>query len=88
MPGWIKTAAGHWVDGATTDAEFAAAIGFLVSRGVIDVPPTAGGGSGEGGSIPEWIKTTTGYWTEGYTSDAEFVGAVQFLMRAGIIVVE
>ena len=88
VPGWIKTAAGHWVDGATTDAEFAAAIGFLVSRGVIDVPPAEGGGSAEGGSIPDWIKTTTGYWTEGHTSDAEFVGAVQFLMRAGIIVVE
>lgn len=89
VPGWIKTAAGHWVAGATTDAEFAAALGFLISRGILEVPPAEGGGDAGrgGGAIPEWIKTTTGYWTGGFTSDAEFVGAVQFLMRAGIIVV-
>ena len=89
VPGWIKTAAGYWVAGATSDAEFADALGYLISKGVLEVPPTERGGDADRGeSIPEWIKTTTGYWTDGFTSDAEFVGAIQFLMRAGIVAVE
>ena len=88
VPGWIKTSAGYWVAGATSDAEFADALGFLISEGVLEVPPTErGGDAGEGESIPEWIKTTTGYWTDGFTTDAEFVGAIQFLIRAGIVAV-
>ena len=92
VPRWIKTTAGYWVAGAISDAEFGDALGFLISQGVLEVPPTEreGGDAGApgGGSIPNWIKTTTGYWTEGVTSDAEFVGAIQFLIRSGVIAVE
>ena len=89
VPAWIKTSAGYWVDGITSDAEFADALEYLISEGVLEVPPAErSGDAGSGGSIPEWVKKTTGYWTGGFTSDAEFVGAIQFLMRAGIVAVE
>ena len=88
VPGWIKTTAGYWVSGAVSDSEFAAALEFLISEGVLEVPPTERGGGPQGGSIPGWVKTTTGYWTDGVTTDDEFVGAIQFLIRAGIIAVD
>ena len=90
VPAWIKTAAGYWVDGAVSDSEFVSSLEFLISRGVLEVPPAErGGGTGAdaAGEIPGWVKTTTGYWTGGFTSDTEFIGAIQFLMRAGIVVV-
>ena len=95
VPEWIKTAAGYWVAGDVSDGEFAGALEFLISRGVLQVPPIDedGGGGGDAatapraadGSIPEWIKTTTGFWTGGFTSDSEFIAAIQFLIRAGIV---
>ena len=88
IPGWIKTTAGYWVSGAVSDSEFAAALEFLISKGVLEVPPTERGDGPQGESIPGWVKTTTGYWTDGVTTDDEFVGAIQFLIRAGIIAVD
>ena len=98
IPGWIRTSAGFWVDGDTTDAEFVSAIEFLIREGVMTVPAAVGGGGGGGGSqggeqagagaaagVPGWIKITTGFWVDGSISDAEFVGALQFLIGQGVI---
>lgn len=91
VPGWIKTTAGYWVSGGVSDSEFATALGYLISKGVLEVPPAEHAWDVDGpqdGSIPGWVKATTGYWTDGVTTDAEFVGAIQFLISAGIIAVE
>ncbi len=85
IPGWIKTAAGYWVDGATSDAEFVSAIEYLIGRGLIAVPAGDGQGGGGGISIPGWVKTTTGFWADGLTADSEFVSALQYLIRAGVM---
>ena len=84
VPSWIKQTAGFWVDGHTGDAEFVAAIEFLISRGVIDVGPQ-GTPPGSGGSVPSWIKQTAGFWVGGHTGDAEFVAAIEFLVGRGVI---
>jgi hypothetical protein len=86
IPAWIKTTVGFWTSGATSDAEFVGAIQFLISEGVIIVPPTASGSDGAA-EVPPWIKTTAQFWVDGVTSDKEFVSAIQFLIRAGIITV-
>lgn len=85
VPSWIKTTAGFWIDGASSDNEFVSAIQYLIKEGIIVVPPTSSGSS-SGTDVPAWIKTTTGYWVDGVSSDNEFVSAIQFLIKEGIIV--
>jgi len=84
VPGWIKTTAGFWVDGFSSDTEFVSAIQFLINEKVIVIPPTASGG-GSTAEIPSWIKTTTGFWVDGFSSDTEFVSAIQWLIANGIM---
>ena len=87
LPSWIKTSAGFWVDGQTSDAEFVGAIQYLINEGIIVIPPTdSDAGTGDT-SVPAWIKTSAGFWVDGQISDAEFVGAIQFLVEEGVIVV-
>ena len=88
IPDWVKTSAGWWADGMTTDAEFVAAIQHLISIGVIVVEPVAQTTSEQSDSIPDWVKTSAGWWADGVTSDAEFVAAIQHLIKTGIIHVE
>jgi len=84
VPSWIKTTAGFWVDGFSSDNEFVNAIQFLIKEGVIVIPPTASAG-GSAAEIPSWIKTTTGFWVDGFSSDTEFVNAIQWLIENGIM---
>ena len=37
IPGWVKSTAGWWAAGDITDAEFAAAIQYLISQGILRV---------------------------------------------------
>lgn len=89
VPPWVRTSAGYWVGGDTTDAEFVASVEYLISGGVIVVPPPSGpqadGAAPAGPSVPPWVKTTVGYWVDGAVSDAEFVSALQFLIGQGIV---
>lgn len=85
VPAWVKTSAGFWVGGATSDDEFVSAIQYLIKEGIIVVPPTSAGSSSSN-DVTAWIKTTTGYWVDGVSSDNEFVSAIQFLIKEGIIV--
>lgn len=84
VPPWIKGTAGFWVDGHTGDSEFVAAIGFLISEGVISVPADAAP-SRPGAAVPPWIKDTTGFWVDGQIDDPQFVAAIAFLVGQGII---
>jgi len=84
VPSWIKTTAGFWVDGFSSDNEFVSAIEFLINEGVIVIPPIASG-SETAAEIPSWIQTTTGFWVDGFTSDEEFVSAIQWLIKNGIM---
>ena len=85
IPAWIKTTAGFWTSGVTSDAEFVSAIQFLIDEGIIAVPVTESESDGAAG-IPPWIKTMAQFWVDGTTTDNEFVSAIQFLIGAGIIV--
>ncbi len=84
VPSWIKTTAGFWVDGFSSDNEFVNAIEFLINEGIIVIPPTASGGE-IAAEVPSWIQTTTGFWVDGFTSDEEFVSAIQWLIKNGIM---
>jgi len=86
VPAWIKETAGFWVDGHIGDAEFVAAIEFLISRGIIEVGATGYGAPG-GAGVPAWVKETAGFWVDGQTDDSTFVAAIEFLVGRGIIAV-
>lgn len=86
VPSWIKTTAGFWVDGFSSDDEFVNAIQFLIKEGVIVVPPTASG-TPSASEVPSWIKTTTGFWVDGVSSDTEFINAIQWLIKNGILII-
>ena len=83
IPGWVKNTAQLWSDNLISDAEFAAAMGYLVSIGVIsaDIP----GEAGAGGEIPGWIKGNAQLWSDGLISDGEFTAGIEYLMSAGIV---
>jgi len=84
IPSWIKTTAGYWVDGFSSDDEFVNAMQFLIDERIIVIPPTTSGGE-TAAEIPSWIKTTTGYWVNNKITDVEFINAIQWLINNGII---
>ncbi len=84
IPEWIKTVAGYWTGGQSSDGEFIGAIEFLIRAGIITVSAESSGAS-TGADVPAWVKTTTGYWTGGQSSDDEFIGAIEYLIGQGII---
>ena len=83
VPAWVKGTVQLWTDGLVSDAEFAAAMGYLVSIGVIEAEAPGERGGGDG--VPAWVKGTARLWTDGLVSDAEFVAGVEYLMAAGVI---
>lgn len=84
VPSWIKTTAGYWVDGQSSDNEFLNAIKFLINQKIIVVPETTPNTLSNTG-VPSWIKTTTGYWVDGTSSDTEFINSIQYMIKEGII---
>ena len=88
IPEWVKSSAGWWADGITSDAEFAGAIQHLIEIGVITVESVERTETEQSNLIPEWVKSAAGWWADGITSDAEFAGAIQHLIKIGIVQVD
>ena len=84
VPDWVRNNAAWWADGMITDSEFVYAIQYLVSQGIILVPPTAVA-EGQSAGIPDWIKDTAAWWSQGQISDGEFLNGIQHLASIGVI---
>ncbi|MGY5144045.1 MAG: peptidase [Candidatus Nitrosopumilus sp. bin_32a] len=84
VPSWVKNNAGWWADGTITESEFISGIKFLITDGIIVVPPTAVSSETSDG-VPAWVKNNAGWWADGTITDGEFVNAIQHLMSVGII---
>ncbi len=61
IPGWIKSNAGWWAEGAIDDDTFVQGIQFLIKEGIMSVPPTIPEGEGSTSEIPGWIKSNAGW---------------------------
>lgn len=85
IPYWIKNNAGWWADGQIDDSSFVSSIQWLISNGVMVIPPTEQGTSDGSNVIPDWIKNNAGWWADNKISEAEFISAIQFLIKNGII---
>jgi len=86
IPVWIKNTAEWWCEGTINDQEFANALQYLISEGIIVIPPTQSG-QGTSQDIPAWIKNNACWWADGLIDDSEFVAGIQYLIQEGIIVV-
>ena len=87
IPDWIKNNAGWWSDGLIDDASFVSGIQWLISNGIVSVPPTEQG-TAEGTSvIPDWIKNNAGWWATGQIPDSAFVSGLQWLISNGVMTI-
>jgi len=84
IPGWIKNNAGWWADGQIDDGSFVSGIQWLISNGIMTIPPTEQG-AGSDDVIPGWIKNNAGWWADGQIDDGSFVSGLQWLISNGIM---
>ena len=84
IPNWIKNNAGWWADGIIPDSAFVSGIQWLISNGIMNIPPTEQG-EGSDNIIPAWIKNNAGWWSNGEIPDSAFVSGLQWLISNGIM---
>nr|AIF05265.1 hypothetical protein [uncultured marine thaumarchaeote KM3_181_D10] len=84
IPSWIKNNAGWWADGQIDDGSFVSGIQWLITNGIMTIPPTEQG-TGSGDVIPGWIKNNAGWWADGQIDDNSFVSGLQWLISNGIM---
>ena len=66
------------------DGSFVAGIQWLISNGIMTIPPTEQG-TGSDDVIPSWIKNNAGWWADGQIDDNSFVTGLQWLISNGIM---
>ena len=69
------------------DASFVSGIQWLISTGIVNVPPTEQGADGGTNVIPDWIKNNAGWWSSGQIPDSAFVSGLQWLISNGIMTI-
>ena len=84
IPDWIKNNAGWWAEGQIDDGSFVSGIQWLISNGIMSIPPTEQG-AGSDDAIPSWIKNNAGWWADGQIDDNSFVSGLQWLISNGIM---
>ncbi|MHB8601450.1 MAG: hypothetical protein ACYC6W_06905 [Nitrosotalea sp.] len=84
IPKWVKTTAKMWSQGDVQDTEFANAIQYLITNGIMNIPHDVSGNSSSQ-AIPTWLKHSTAMWADGQTTDNEFVQSIQWLITKGIV---
>ncbi len=87
IPDWIKNNAGWWSDGLIDDNSFVSGIQWLISTGIVNVPPTEQGTGAGASVIPDWIKNNAGWWASGQIPDSAFVSGLQWLISNGVMAI-
>jgi len=84
VPGWVKNNAGWWADGTIAESEFISGVEFLITDGIIVVPPTTISSVSSDG-VPDWVKNNAAWWADGTITDGEFLNGIQHLIKSGLI---
>jgi hypothetical protein len=87
IPSWIKNNAGWWANGQIDDRSFVSGLQWLISNGIMNIPPTEQG-AGSDDVIPGWIKNNAGWWADNLIDDRNFVTGLQWLITNGIMIIE
>ena len=84
IPSWVKSNAGWWADGQISDSDFVQGIEFLITEGIMTIPPTQSGTS-TSQEIPNWVRNNAGWWSNDQITDSDFVSGIQYLISNGIM---
>ena len=87
IPDWIKNNAGWWASGLIDDSSFVSGIQWLISTGIVSVPPTEQGTGTDASVIPDWIKNNAGWWATGQIPDSAFISGLQWLISNGVMTI-
>ena len=84
LPGWIKSNAGWWINGQSTDQSLLDAFEYMQNKGLI--------GSYEFSNysqphIPNWLVDIVTWWFDEKLSDEEFLKTIDYLLKQGIIII-
>ena len=89
IPAWVKNNANWWSQGQLGDKEFATAIGYLVSQGIIKLQSNGQAGANivvsDTISLPQWIKNNANWWAKGIITDSDFIQGIQYMLENNII---
>ena len=86
IPSWVKNNAGWWADGQIDDSSFVSGLQWLISNGIMKIPPTEQGTYVPSlNVIPGWIKNNAEWWAADMIPDSAFVSGLQFLITNGIM---
>ena len=86
IPSWIKNNAGWWANGQIDDRAFVSGLQWLISNGIMHIPPTEQG-AGSDDIIPGWIKNNAEWWADDLIDDRNFVTGLQWLITNGIMII-
>jgi hypothetical protein len=86
VPSWIKNNAGWWASDQITDSDFVLGLQWLISNGIMSIPPTEQGAASDN-VIPSWIKNNAEWWADGLIDNFAFVTGLQWLITNGIMVI-
>lgn len=86
IPSWVKKNAKWWSQNQVGDNDFVNGMQYLLSQGILRIPPTTVSASSSQ-QIPAWIKNTAGWWSSGQIPDDQFVKSIQYLISQGIITI-
>ena len=85
VPDWIKNNAGWWADSQIDDAAYISGLQWLISNGIIKIPPTEQEIDAGTDIIPVWIKNNAGWWADSQIDDGTYISGLQWLISNGII---
>ena len=87
IPDWVRPIAKWWAEGLIDDSEFVDAIGFLVSKRIMEIPEVTQGTESKN-DIPLWIKDRSEWWADKQIEDSDFVSGIHYMIENGIMKVD
>ena len=84
IPSWVKSNAGWWAAGQIGDSDFVLGIQYLITEGVMTIPPTEQGSSSTQ-DIPSWIRNNAEWWSQDQITDSDFISGIQYLISNGVM---
>ena len=84
LPGWIKSNAGWWINGQTTNQLLFDAFEYMQNKGLIGTYEFSNFSQSH---VPYWLVDIVTWWVDEKISDEEFLKTVDYLLKQGIIII-
>ena len=84
LPGWIKSNAGWWINGQSTDQSLLDAFEYMQNKGLVGSYEFSNYSQSH---IPNWLVDIVTWWFDEKLSDEEFLKTIDYLLKQGIIII-